>query len=258
MLDRFRRRAGPSRKHPAEIVAAWIGAGAVVLAALIGAAALVHTSSGDAVPTPPETSASPGGQSTHPEPGDAAAATNAECRDPATGGPVDCSVPGSGILLVTGQCTDTTPHALFGRDASSESFLVAVTRTNEGCILKPATEATRAGATGADIRRATEGTISASIRECARHGNEVIVACSEPHEIEYVGGWFSSDDTPSAVASECGERAKRYTARPMIVGDELGATVVSDGNLHRCAVRVQSPPLTSSVHDLGGGPLPRG
>ncbi len=148
----------------------------------------------------------------------------------------------------------------WGLDPDLDALDLIVSAEGGVCWVAPGDIPSRAGATAADLARARGGRVADSLRECARTDGRVAVSCVMPHEIEWIGAWFTlpADDDR---AETCRRRAVEYT-RMTLAGMENRLVAgyversVDNGLQLRCLVRAESVTLTASLRDLRNDELP--
>lgn len=138
----------------------------------------------------------------------------------------DCSLPG--VL------------AAWGMDPQLDSLLIDTAAHGDNCLITPNQKARDAGASVDDVESAQDGAPADSLRECARRTGDTIVACSELHEIEFVGPPFDSS-TDSDPGAKCSASARRYASISFGPGREVNYGVINtqDGASARCALIVE-------------------
>ena len=172
------------------------------------------------------------------------------------GDDVSCSTPGSGVLAIgLTQCDLSSVTNLWGY-TDSDQLLIETKHVSDGCLVLPASLAVEAGAGGLDVAGARDGEVGAALRECARRDGIPSVACSAPHELEFVSGWTAT--TSVDMSGWCRDLVIDYAGNPLDARSALRSMVLSaaDGRV-RCAVGAEGATLDGSVRDIGGGELPR-
>ncbi len=128
------------------------------------------------------------------------------------------------------------------------------------CWVKPGAIALRAGASAADLVKAAAGSVNDALRECAAGREVVPIACSQVHQIEWMGKWTASDT--AAPSDSCQRKATDYTRMTMsgmenrLVAESAERT--ADGvHQTRCLVRVEGIVLDGTLRNLRNGQLPQ-
>lgn len=213
---------------------------------------------------PPSTTATGSGGTEPPgatRDGQGAQAVSGECGLPSTGRAADCTAREVAVALDDVTCTASGVLGHMGLNPDLDSLDLNLVLSDRRCWVQPGQAATTAGATAADIVRAAAGSVSSRLRECARDGGRIATACSDRHEQEWVGDWWSRSPTTDSAA-ECRSRAARYTGMSV---DGLANRIIvqvaersADGPQVRCVVAAENVTLTDSVRNLRGSPLPTG
>lgn len=180
------------------------------------------------------------------------------CVNPSLGTALDCDN-GSAALVVTssGGCN---PDALLSRwnlKPALDSLDLTLKEGDGICWVAPGPTARAAGATARDVSQASKGIVTSTLRRCASADGLIQLACSERHELEWIGGWTTASNSDDVVAI-CAQRAVEYTGMTIDGPDRLVAQVAGSvaGGQFRCSVKAESVVLLGSLRDLKGRPLP--
>lgn len=209
--------------------------------------------------TPPDTGAMPSSLASTSN-ASAGTAPKSVCGLPGTGAPVDCRDPRAALQVVGTACDRRSILTTWTLDPELDALDLALTERTGSCWVSPAEAARRAGATSADLVTATRGEVTAVLRECARGKDLLPTACSAAHDVEWVGGWATIDDSVR-LETLCRDKVVAY-ARMTVSGMENrliaeSAERTSSGRRQaRCLVRVEGITLNGSVRSLRNGPLP--
>lgn len=109
------------------------------------------------------------------------------------------------------ECSVAGVLEAWGLDLRLDSLLLDVTGAGAECTVAPNAVSMAAGASADDIEAAKAGRIADVLRECARAAGRPIVPCSEPHEVEFVGGRFVVDPS-SDTDADCATLGRKYAA----------------------------------------------
>lgn len=173
-----------------------------------------------------------------------------------SGDAAPCTATHAGALVDLTDCSPTAAMNAWGLDPQLDSLSLTTVVLARQCAVFPGDVAVKGGASGNDVLASMAGHVPSALRECARSAG-TDVPCSQAHEIEFVGDWKRIppiDDTHDI----CRSTAARYTATALTPTSELRSeTAKTNGELYRCAVRVDHDSLSGSVRDIGGDPLPR-
>lgn len=164
----------------------------------------------------------------------------------------DGSCDSSEVELVMQDCSTTGVLNAWGMDPQLDSLLIDVVKVNDACRVQPNFVAREAGASIADVEAAQRGNVPDVLRECARRSAVSVVACSEPHEIEYVGPVFDSvpDSDPGPACSILG---RTYAATSFKVGADpnFGVIELPGEDSVRCALIFEQGSSETSVRNDG-------
>jgi hypothetical protein len=220
---------------------ATIGAFVVALVALI-------SSTGS---NPPDPSASPSAPASAPQSQTATPGSSSGCL--LAGAPVECSEIGSGVMVTASTCTPASIRTAWGYSADVQ-LAVATVPTAEGCYVTPSPVAIEGHATGLDVVRSAQGELASVLVECARREGTPAVACSEPHEVEWVSDW--REEMADAPAW-CRKVAAEYSSNALSAESPLRSILFprTDGMV-RCAVTAGLRTLDDSLRGIGGSELP--
>jgi len=211
--------------------------------------------------TPPESTATPPGQDESiPPPAptgqDGGTGESMSCRTQ-DGVDVPCTAANAALALTrSAGCSWEGIATTWGLDHNLDNLLIDTVAGSDGitCLVSPDATARAAGATILDLERAANGTVAPALRACADRNGEFSVACSQRHELEFVGPWRteSRDD----VTQLCRAAATRYTETNLSGPGLLLRDVALRGQTSageqtfRCAVAADRA-LDSSVRSLG-------
>ncbi len=158
-------------------------------------------------------------------------------------------------------CSREGVATTWGLDHDLDNLLIDTAAGADGitCLVSPDAAARAAGATALDLQRAANGTVTPALRACADRNGEFSVACSQRHELEFVGPWRaeSGDD----VTQLCRAAAVRYTETNLSGPGLLLRDVALRGQAStgeqtfRCAVAADRA-LVGSVRSLGSAEPP--
>jgi hypothetical protein len=182
------------------------------------------------------------------------------CGSPNTGAAVDCHDANASFRLSQPACAAKSVLPLWRLDPELDALDLVFTDKGDVCWVKPGNVATRAGASAADLVKAAGGSVNDALRECAAGRDVVPIACSQAHQIEWMGEWTASDTV--APSDSCQRKATDYTRMTMsgtenrLVAESAERT--ADGvNQTRCLVRVEGIVLDGTLRNLRNGQLPQ-
>jgi hypothetical protein len=265
--------AGAAALRSAAIPTRRLPYGGAALAAAVLAVVLIGTQSSDApqtpaappnatvpsagpdenTPTSDPTGGSPGQDEGTEEP--------LPCRNE-DGADVSCTATGAALALTgVATCSREGVTATWGLDPEMDNLLIDTVAASDGetCLATPNATARAAGATARDLGRAQAGTVTPALRVCARRDGTLSVACSEPHELEFIGPWRT--EPPDDATRLCRDAAVRYTGANLSEPGQPLSGVALRGQLStgeqrlRCAV-VADRALQGSVRSLGSAEVP--
>lgn len=154
--------------------------------------------------------------------------------------PTPNDVPGS-------DCTVPGITQVWGLDPALDALLLDVEHDGDTCTVRPNSVSELAGGTLDDIVRAQSGSVPDVLRECARLSGQPVVACNQPHEIEYVGAQFDQGVNGSPD-STCSELGREYAATTYDgSGVNFGVVEQGDGRFVRCALVTEHGHATTSI-----------
>jgi hypothetical protein len=182
------------------------------------------------------------------------------CWSRATGQPTDCYSDDAALEVSAHPCDITGVFGAWGLDPALDSLDLVVSTRGNRCLVWPGDVSTRAGVRASDLVQAQHGSVTDSLRECARTDMAVATSCAEPHEVEWVGPWRPRvpDDSP---ADQCSRQTVEYTRMTVsgmenrIVASYAERTVQSRPEM-RCLIRAEGLTLDGSLRNLRNGELP--
>lgn len=177
----------------------------------------------------------------------------------ANGNPLACREPAARLVVASSvQCSELEAIGLLGVDGGRQMDVEAAT-IGDVCTLTPGPVAVAAGATAMDIKELAVGGDGSVLAVCYAGQTGLEVSCSQPHVMEAVSGWITSDETNGARAVRCEELARNYVDRTFEGQEPLQPRILqsADNNSsYRCAIKSPAT-LTESVWKVGGRQLPR-
>lgn len=222
--------------------------GTIVLAA-VAVIGLQQVDRSDQSPGPSASGSMAPSHPSHTPPG-------SECVDQA-GNPTYCGNSGSGLVVNPSPCTTKDALAILAVDPMRQVDVKAASPRGQ-CALFPSSRASEAGASGLDIKQLATTTAVPKLAVCyATHaGSEV--ACSQPHRLEAISNWESSNDDSQQRQERCTNTARAYTERtfnspaerltPVVLGQQ------DDQSMYRCAIQAKEN-INMSFWKIGGREL---
>lgn len=256
----------PAARRTWEVPWVPIGAIAGVVAAVAAVLAILpsgQSNESDAVPggtsvpiatvlpaTPVESSRPPVGGS---EPTVGATCVRSDGR------PIDCGNDEAMIATSASPCDAAGAVRALGGDPQVVELLVETASYSGGCAVGPTDQARAAGATLSDLRKVTDGELSAAVAACWPDSpTSPMVPCATVHRFEPVTAWAPLDD-PTTLTDKCRSAASRFVAGPVDVPDgrltSMHLVTQEASPRYRCVV-ASSVPLKGSVYRLSGRELP--
>ena len=242
-------------------------AAAALAVVLIGTQSSSAPQSPDALPKATVPSAGPGERTPMSDPSGGSAGQDKgieellPCRTE-DGTDVSCTATGAALALRgVATCSREGVTATWGLDPEMDHLLIdtVVASDGETCLATPDATARAAGVTALDLGHAQEGTVRPALRACARQDGTLSVACSERHELEFIGPW--RPESPDDVTRLCRDAAVRYTGANLsepghpLSGVALRGQLSTGEQRLRCAV-VADRALQGSVRSLGSAEVP--
>lgn len=243
-------------RGPKEGPAAWIGAGAAVVAIPVAIVlGLLSINSGQPAARP--TGGAESG--TVRAPGSSEPKATGELCVREDGGPVGCSAADAWLVVPASHCDAGAMSRALGADPDTIELQVETKNIAGQCAVAPSAAARRAGATIGDLTNLRHGVVPARVLTCWQEANPgTAVPCSQPHHFEPASQWRPLGDQ-AEPESVCPGVVRAYVAgqadSPAGALSTMWVISQEQEPRYRCLVKSRDS-LTGTVYRLSGRPLP--